>query len=247
MESKWFPFVKETEAEQVLFCFYHAGGNASAFRNWVNWADKISVYAVELPGKGSRLGEMYMESVDKLVPEVVEAILEAAGSRKIYLYGHSMGAMIAFEVCRALEEKEGIEVEKLFLSGRQPPFMEGKDEYHTSMPDDMLVRELKRLNGTPAEFLENPALLSFILPSVKADYKLNESFVYKNEKIEASIEAFAGKEDAEASVEIMSGWNEVTNGNFRIKSCSGGHFFPYELGESFYRKIEYSILRDNKK
>lgn len=243
-ENQWFPFQKSVPGStKYLFCFHHAGGSASAFRNWIQYAGKINVASVELPGKGTRMGEDYIYDFRTLAAEIAEQIDRFSGKGEIYLYGHSMGAALAYCTGLVLSEKYHRKVEELIVSGRQAPHHPSMDQYHSSMGDDKLVEELRRLKGTPEEFLNSRELLKYILPSIKADYILNESYQYENEMADFSIKSYCGIDDDDACYDIMKHWDEVTTGNFAIQEEQGGHFFPYEMEEAFWREIESEIVQ----
>ena len=243
IESNWFPFENERKnSDKLLFCFHHAGGTASIYRDWIKWCDEICVIAVELPGKATRMGEKHAENMTTVVEEVSKEIAKLAIGRKIWLYGHSMGSVLAFSVACNLEA-QNIKIEKLIVSGRHAPKDKINDVYQTYMEDEVLISEVKRVGGTPAEFLENEDILKIILPPLKADYKINESYVYGGQKVSCDISGYAGSEDVDAPLRLMKNWKEATTtGVFTLQEIQGTHFFPMELGYSFWEKIESEIL-----
>ncbi len=240
----WFPFDRErNHSSKMLFCFHHAGGAASFYRDWIRWSDKIQVIPVELPGKATRMGELYAENMLQTSEEIARQIVNESECADIWLYGHSMGAVLAFSVACVLEKKYGKHINKLIVSGRHAPQDHVEDIYHSTMGDEALMTELRRLGGTPTELLENPDIAKFILPPIKADYKLNESYHYEGDKLHCSISAYAGDQDLDAPVTLMKNWKKVTDGQFEIFEEKGSHFFPTELGQSYWKKIEDEILR----
>lgn len=244
MPHKWFPY-GEFDIKTILLCFHHAGSSASVFKNWVNGSGKISVVPVELPGKGSRINENFVFDMDRLVPMIVNAVSSAFMDRDIYIYGHSMGAAIAFAVASRLEKKLPLNFKELIVSGRQPPHYESVDLYHSSMGEEELIKELKRLNGTPEAVFENADILKFFLPIIRNDYILNESFQYKNEILGTAIKAYAGIKDTETKPDIMSHWSEVTNARFSLKEINGTHFFPFDENIEFYEELQRHIISEN--
>lgn len=237
----WFPFEKERkDGETLLFCFHHAGGSAAVFRDWMKWSRDICVLPVELPGKATRMGEPYARNMEEVAREVSGEIAKMAAGKSIALYGHSMGAALAFSTACHLEE-QGIPVQKLLVSGRHSPRDTVVDGYRTGMPDEALIAELRRVGGTPEEFLQSEEILRFILPPLKADYQVNDSYVYHNQKVNCDISAYAGTRDEDAPLELMTGWLEVTRGAFQLQEISGTHFFPIEQGQDFWQKIETEL------
>lgn len=241
-KNRWFPFENEGHSsDKVLFCFHHAGGTASIYRNWMKWSEEIQVMPVELPGKATRIGEPYAEDIEVVAKEISEEIAKAAEEKQIWLYGHSMGAVLAFLVAYNLE-RESIKVQKLIVSGRHAPKDTIAETYQTYMGDEVLIDELKRVGGTPKEFLENEEILKIIIPPLKADYKLNESYAYSGQKVKCNISGFAGTMDEDAPISIMEGWKNVTTGKFTLRQIEGNHFFPIERGHSFWEEIESEII-----
>lgn len=243
----WFPFERErNSSKNMLFCFHHAGGTASLYRDWIRWSDQIQVIPVELPGKATRMGEKFAVNMHNTSKEIAGQIVSEAEHADIWLYGHSMGAVLAFSVACALEKKYGKHIKKLIVSGRHAPQDQVEETYRSTMGDKALVTELRRLGGTPEELLENSEVSKYILPTIKADYRLNESYQYTGEMLHCPISAYAGNQDTDAPFALMENWESVTDGPFRIFEEEGSHFFPTELGRSYWKKIEKEILRDQK-
>lgn len=241
-KNRWFPFENErNNSDKMLFCFHHAGGTASVYRDWMKWSEKIQVIPVELPGKATRIGEDYAEDMEVVAREVSAEIAKAAEGKQVWLYGHSMGAVLAFLTVYNLEI-QNINVEKLIVSGRHAPKDTIVETYQTYMEDEVLIQELKRVGGTPKEFFENEEILKVILPPLKADYKLNESYVYSGEKVVCNITGFAGTMDEDAPMSAMESWKNMTAGKFTLNQIEGTHFFPIEGGHSFWEKIEKEII-----
>lgn len=242
MKNCWFPFESERKnSEKLLFCFHHAGGTAAIYRDWIKWSDEIQVIPVELPGKATRMGEQYAENMDTVAESISKEIKKVSAGKQVWLYGHSMGSVLAFSVACYLE-MQNVKVEKLIVSGRHAPQEQIDDAYQTYMDDEVLVAEMRRVGGTPVEFLENEELLKFILPPLKADYKINESYVYDGQKVHCDIVGYAGSMDLDAPLALMESWKDATTGTFILHEAQGAHFFPIELGYSFWKKIENNIL-----
>jgi medium-chain acyl-[acyl-carrier-protein] hydrolase len=241
--KQWFPFNKDNSTKQAyLFCFHH-GGTAASFRIWTQYESPLEIIPVELPGKASRMSEVYIESFEELVPDAAEAILEKSKGKKIFLYGHSMGAIFAFSIAYQLEKLHGINPELLIVAGRHAPHFPNQDAYHSSMGNDKLLEELKRLSGTPKEIINSKELQSFLLPVIRRDYILNESYCYQGEKISCPILAHAGTKDPDAGKELMSHWKEVTSGSMYLEEYGGTHFFINELENYYFTELIRGILQ----
>lgn len=211
-----------------LFCFPYAGGSAVIFRKWQDAfpsSTGVEVCPVQLPGRGSRMHEPpFLE----LLP-LVEAIADAVHphfDRPFAFFGHSMGAIIAFEVARLLRRKYQMEPTRLIVSGRRAPHMPSDEPPTYNLPDAELVEELRRLNGTPGEVLENPELMQIMLRLIRADFTVVQTYTYKDEPpLRCPFTVFGGLEDEDAEGDNLTGWCEQTNGVCSVNIFEGGHFF----------------------
>lgn len=228
LEERWFPFstyaLNDCEHKKI-FCFHHAGGSASVYRKWTLEKKKMNFICVELPGKGTRRREPFVGDFKKLQEPLCESIVKVTQGEPFILFGHSMGAAMAFYVAEHLQSKYNICPEKLIAAGRQAPQDEDPEEFKTYMGDDALIRELKKYNATPKEILENKELLQYILPEVRKDYTLNESLIYHGERIDTPIYINCGSKDIGATSAIMQHWQSVTTKEFKEKEFEGDHFF----------------------
>jgi len=228
LEERWFPFttygINDTEHKKI-FCFHHAGGSASVYRKWTFDKRNLNFICVELPGKGTRRREPFVSDFKKLLEPLCKSIIKVTQGMPFILFGHSMGAAMAFYVADYLEKKFNVKPEKLIAAGRQAPQDEDPSEFKTYMGDDALIRELEKYNATPKEILENKEMLAFILPEVRKDYSLNESLVYSGEQIDTPIYANCGSKDLGATQDIMQHWKSVTTREFKEMEFEGDHFF----------------------
>lgn len=235
--SPVFPFARD-EGGALMVCFHHAGGSASAFRPWTQWQRELSVLPVELPGKATRSREAPSETADSLVTALVGAIAPVVAGRDYVLYGHSMGAMLAFETAVRLEGERGLPPAMLVVAGRHAPTRSPQARYRSTDGDQALIDELRRLGGTPAEALDSPELLAWLLPRITADYRLDEALVHGGGTVSCPISAHIGTQDQDTPLELVEAWGEVTRGEIRIERFEGDHFFPYQGGRPYYRALE---------
>lgn len=141
-------------------------------------------------------------------------------------FGHSMGALISFELARLLKKKYGVQPLHLFVSGHRAPQIKDPHESVHNLPDKELVQKLNGLNGTPREVLEHPELMQVVLPILRADFAICETYQYTNEPpLSSPIVAFGGMEDEEAGPEQLEGWRAQTVANFSLHMFPGDHFF----------------------
>jgi len=223
----WFgegPITKQSRLR--LFCFPYAGGNAQIYRTWgTSLPRDVSVVPVELPGRGPRLKEPRYLSVTALV-ETLTAIMEPVLDKPFAFFGHSMGAIIAFELARAVRRVHGLEPEILFVSGRRAPQIPDTDPLTYDLPYQEFVLELERINGTPKEVLEHAELMQMMLPLLRADFQLVQTYEYlPDERLKCPITAFAGVEDDEETPELLAAWKEQTSSHFAMHRLPGDHFF----------------------
>lgn len=223
--------------KRKLVCFPYAGGSASFYTSWMKkFAPDIEVCAVQLPGREELFRERSYLSMQTAVSHIAELLRKHVDEHTVF-FGHSMGAKIAYETALSLE-KEGKPIKCLIASGSGAPSLPPSRIVH-NLPDEEIVKELRRLAGTPGELMENEDLLKYFLPMIRADFTMDETYrpKKKKEELSCSLCVFGGDEDEDAGEEILSGWEEYTRGEFKLKMFRGNHFYLKEAGEEFYEAI----------
>ena len=183
-----------------LFCFSHAGGTASTFRLWPSGLPSwLEVWAVQLPGRGSRWREAPICTIPALVDAVIPALLPHL-RRPFAFFGHSMGAALASEVARSLVSRVSIAPCHLFVSSHRPPQMPSPETDLHTLPDGEFISEIdRRYGGVPGEVLDSTDLLSLLLPMLRADFAALETFrPPRTAALPCSISAFGGDKDRHA-------------------------------------------------
>src|SRR5215472_17267360 len=162
--GEWFEHLSRVDSPSLrLFCFPYAGGSAEVYRSWQRWfPERVDVCLVHLPGRGKRIGEQAFTRLASVVDVVAERI-GSETSVPYALYGHSMGALTSFELGRKLFANKGTGPEHIFLSGHRAPQWPRDERATFNLPHDEFIEELKRLNGTPVEVLNNSELLEIFL------------------------------------------------------------------------------------
>jgi medium-chain acyl-[acyl-carrier-protein] hydrolase len=186
----------------------------------------MELCAVQLPGRENRLRESPFTRMSDAVERVAEA-LEPHLDLPFALFGHSMGAILCFELARHLRNRYGVEPIHLFVSARRAPqFPDPLPPLHR-LPDARFIAEIdRRYNGLPREVLANMELMELLLPVLRADVQMIETYAYEpGLPLDCPITAFGGLGDIDLRVEDLDGWHAHTNSCFETKLFPGEHFF----------------------
>jgi len=227
MLSSWLiPVGARRLAKVNLFCFPYAGGGASVFRSWSQFLDPtIQVFGVQAPGKESRFSEKPLRSVSDYASQAAEAILQQTGSTPLALFGHSLGAAVAYETARCLE-RTGKRVSFLMVSGRQAPNLKSKMVPISHQPDIEFIASLKRLGGTAKEVLANAELLEILLPMIKSDFAMSETYLGPSSSVlTCPVWSMGSKDYIWLDSNSLNLWNYVPAGPFETNWFEGDHFF----------------------
>ena len=237
-KNSWIVHLKPNpKAKLRLFCFPYAGGSALIFRTWQDYLpDNIQVCPLELPGRGSRLRETPFKNITSLVRAIAPAI-ESWLDLPFAFFGHSLGAIVSFELACFLRREYGKLPVHLIVSGRQaPPIPDRSPKYNLAEAD--LISELKSLGGTPKDILENSEMLELVLPIIRADLTMDETYHYQaSEPLDCPITVFGGLQDPETTKEDLEAWEKHTNKSFSLQMFSGNHFFINTEQQSLLQKI----------
>ncbi|MER7757403.1 alpha/beta fold hydrolase [Kitasatospora sp. NPDC097643] len=218
-------FHQAPDAPVRLLCLPHAGGSASFyFPVSAALSPGIEVLAVQYPGRQDRRSEPSIGTVAELADRIHRVVAPVEDDRPLALFGHSMGAVLGFELARRLEA-DGRAPAVLFASGRRGPATHRDERVHLR-DDDGLVAELKALSGTNTALLGDEEILRMILPAIRNDYRAIETYRRpEGGPLSSPIVALIGDADPKSSVEEAKAWAEETTGDFRLKVFPGGHFY----------------------
>lgn len=242
--SRWLPAAMP-DAGTRLFCFPHAGVGASTYRAWprsLSQAD-LGVLPVQLPGRENRMGEPALRAVEPVVEALVRCVADRL-DRPYALFGHSMGALVAFEFARRLRELGAPPPVHLFVSGRIAPQLADPRQKLHDLPDAELCARLADLGGLPAAVLADPALLGLLLPLLRADLAVNENYRYRPAPpLPVPITAFGGEHDPKVTEAELRAWAEQTDDQFTAHLLPGGHFFVQESVRSLLGLLVVGLSR----
>lgn len=218
--------VRDDAAQAALqvFCLAHAGGGSTHYRAWSWLAPYASVVPLDLPGHGSRLGEPLVEDWETLVEELVETVA-ASADRPFVLFGHSFGALLAFDLSHRLLRR-GLPPAMLAVAGRNGPSAASAHPPVHELPAPQFVSALRRLGGMPDELLRQPELLQMFLPVLRADLRLAERYARPAvPPLPIPVMAFAGEADPMTDDLGMLAWKREAAGTCELVFLEGGHFF----------------------
>jgi len=215
-------------ADVQLLCLPHAGGGISSFRDWPGHLPaRIGLSLVQLPGRESRLREAPIRDGAVLVERLARSLLPQL-DRPFALYGHSLGALLAFELARHLRARAWPRPRHLFVSGFRAPHLPRRELALALLRDDHLAWAVQRhYNGIPAAVASDGTLMKLLLPALRADLALEEGYSYRDEPpLSCPISAFGGIDDRSLGRADLQSWKTHTQGRFRLRMLAGGHFFP---------------------
>ena len=209
-----------------LVCFAHAGGSPSFFKSWLpSLPDDVAVDAAILPGRERRYGQTPVRDLQQAIDPLSKALGEFSPPTPTVLFGHSMGAEVAFEVCRRLEARGATSIKHVFVSSAEPKCAESRTRHQRHLlTDEELLHTLRKMGGVPDLVLDEPELLARLLPVVRADFEANDTWTPPTGRtIGADLTALAGR--SETDLEALPRWERLCRGTFQMKRFDGGHFY----------------------
>jgi medium-chain acyl-[acyl-carrier-protein] hydrolase len=243
--TPWITLVKPNPAARLrLFCFPYAGGGASAYRTWVQaLPPEIELCSIQPPGRESRLRDKPFTQF----PPLIEALVQAVGpymNMPFVFFGHSMGALTCFELTRYLHRHQRPLPMHLFVSGHRAPHIPDPHPPVHHLPEAEFIQELRNLNGTPDQVLQNEELMQLILPLLRADFELCDTYTYTEEPpLPCPITAYGGLQDVEASRDQLAAWSEQTSQRFTIRMFPGDHFYLLNARASVLQTLAQDLMQ----
>ena len=240
--NSWFIFPNPTPTPSVrLFCFHYAGGNALFFYPWVKLLDpSVELVLIQLPGHGTQFTEPLLTDMKSIICYLKEAILPYC-DRPYFFFGHSLGALIAFELAHTLQKSNKLIPQCLFASGKRPPHI-ANDPLTYNLPDEQFIEEIKKYNGLPSEILEDSEIMSLWLPILRADFKILETYSLENIfPLACDLIALGGTRDPMVTPSDIQAWKIYTAGKFQDYLLPGDHFFIKPQQQEVMKIISHAI------
>lgn len=225
MSSSWLPYRQRRPlAKARLFCFPFAGGAASVYRPWETLLPAtVELCAVQLPGREGRLVEAPFADLDALLESLVFA-LEPHCNLPFALFGHSFGALLAYELAKRLADR-GAAPFLMFASGRNAPCHRVSDPVH-HLPDDPFLERLIQMNGIAPLVLQSQEMLELVLPVIRSDVSMSETYVPTDtRRLPCTISVFGGLADPWVQRQGLDDWGQYAETGFRLRMLPGDHFF----------------------
>jgi medium-chain acyl-[acyl-carrier-protein] hydrolase len=228
-EAPWFTDGTNPDAPMRVFLFPFAGGNASAFLPWqASLGPGLELRVALLPGRGTRLFDPPLADLAELVPRLARAVADLA-DRPFVFFGHSVGALLAFETARELRRTGRPLPAALWVSGAEGPQTRYLLRHLHQLEEAELIEALREYNGTDPEMLDNQELMELVLPGIRADFALSERYAYRPEPpLDLPISVLIGDSDEYVVPERAAGWAAETSHPTPVHRFPGDHFFLHE-------------------
>ncbi len=225
--DRWLiPITPPRSAGVRMICFPYAGAGATIYRAWGKLLDpRIECFAIQPPGRGTRFSEDLLTNVGEYARQASAAILSLPTDRPIVLFGHSLGALAAYETAVHMKQV-GRLIDCLVVSGRQAPDMPSKREPISHLHNDAFIKNMATYNGTPPEVLASQDLLELLLPMIKADFSMSENYSARpGVRLSCRVLALGAMDDDWLDEDSIDAWKKVTSGEFQTQWFEGDHFY----------------------
>jgi medium-chain acyl-[acyl-carrier-protein] hydrolase len=240
----WFQSLSSQEGKSLrLFCFPYAGGDTYGFRSWQrHFPPYIDLCLVHLPGRGKRIDEQMFTRLILLVQTIADLIMREPES-PYALFGHSMGALISFELARELRRRGFAAPRRLFLSGRSAPDVTGREAPIFNLPEEAFIAAVGSFNGAPKQVFAHPEAMKFFLPALRADLEMLDTYKYQpQERLSCPLTVYGGLQDADAPVDGLRAWEEHTSARCDLRLFNGDHFFIHNPSIGFVDVFRRDVL-----
>lgn len=232
--TAWFPGLTPEGGSHAaplrLICVPYAGGTASVYRGWeAALGTGVRVVPVALPGRGLRLREPPYSAMRPLARDLADALTDCALTHDYALFGHSMGALIAYETAREMLRRGLPGPVALIVSGRVSPQSTVRLAHLHDRSDAEFAAALLKVGGTPDELFRDDEIRKLLFPLLRADFALNEEYEHQpGPRLACPLTVLGGTRDARVPVPELAGWAELSSGPTQTQLVAGGHFFVAE-------------------
>jgi surfactin synthase thioesterase subunit len=243
LREKWITISTPAPQSAVrLVCLPHAGGSASFFFPVSRaLAPEVEVLAVQYPGRQARRLEPAIDNLPDLADQIFAALGELT-DKPLALFGHSMGAMLAYEVALRMQQAGVPAPVRLFASGRRAPSRTRPNEWLHKGPDSAIVAKMRRLGGPGTEALADPEMLELVLPPVRNDYTAVETYQAEpGRRLDCPVTVLIGDDDPEVTIDEASAWAGHTSGACDVETFPGGHFYLADQGPRVIDRIRRTL------
>ena len=244
MKTPWIAYRQpQPRARLRLFCLPYAGGAASIYRTWqAAMPAEIEVCPVQPPGRESRLGEPLFRRAEALA-EALADNLDGWLDLPFAFFGHSLGSVVAYETLVSLQASRKVEPRALLVSARRAPSTASSWGPVHDLPDDKFRDLIRSFAGTPQEVLDHPELMELLIPLLRADFEINDTYdPPPRALLDCPVVAFGGEHDVGVPRAELEPWAEVTRGSFDLVVLHGDHFSfihqPTALIEALVARLE---------
>jgi surfactin synthase thioesterase subunit len=222
-----------------LYCFAHSGGSIGEYLRWDQHLPDVEVWGAQLPGRGARLPQPPLTDVTDLVARLLGALdVEPPYA----LFGHSLGALVAYEVASALRDRGGPAPQRLLLSASAPPHRRPEGPLLHRLPDAELIAEVqRRYGGLAPELAQHPDLIELMLPACRGDFTMSESYRYTpRAPLSSPITVLGGRADT-VPLNELDEWRRYTTADFGVHTLPGGHFYFRDQVPAMARLIRAAL------
>ena len=238
-KNRWIKiFKKRPRAGTRLFCFHFAGGGASVFKNWNNLLPaEIELCAVQLPGREDRYNETPLENYHTAIAELIPRIRPLLDKPFIF-FCHSMGTIIGFQLALALYKDYNLTPLRCFFSASAAPNNKPLFKKIAHLPEKEFKAEILSFGGIPREVTSSPGLLKIMLPLLRHDFRLIDSFTYEDcDLLHCPLTILGGQDDSNVPPAKLEGWHNVSTEETNIILFRGGHFYLLENMELLVQTV----------
>jgi medium-chain acyl-[acyl-carrier-protein] hydrolase len=241
--TPWLPVSPPPEPGIRLFCFPHAGAGSLAYQEWSRLLPSpIQVLPVLPPGRETRFGEPPYTRIEPYIEDLATAL--APQLRAPYaLFGHSLGALVAFELARRVRTSRLTAPVHLFVSGRIAPQLTEHRRVLHQLPAGDLAREVTALGGVPRQVDLSDQRLGYLLAALRADLTVNETYAFRTEPVlGTAVTALGGTADPRVNEGELAAWRAQTSGPFTFRTYRGGHFYVTEHRRALLSLVARTLL-----